>query len=127
MRDKSMERSIRSRRVRLSPEGAGYPVVNKRRITSRTPSSLSGSSSICRHTHRRRREGKTTMRFSPTCIKAILRNKIRNYCRNRFIVYTTSLLPLIFIAAPIAQLFTLNVVTIGSNSNNQSEFGFSGR
>ncbi|MCL5048865.1 MAG: ABC transporter permease [Firmicutes bacterium] len=59
------------------------------------------------------------MNFSPTRIKAILRNELRDYRRNRFIVYTMSLLPLIFIAAPIAQLFTLNVAIIGSKFNNR--------
>lgn len=49
------------------------------------------------------------MRFSWTRVGAIVQKELRDYRRNRFVIYTMSTLPLIFIAAPMVQLFTLNV------------------
>jgi len=49
------------------------------------------------------------MSFSWTRVGAILKKELRDYRRNRFVVYTMSLLPLIFIAAPMVQIFTIKV------------------
>ena len=51
------------------------------------------------------------MRFSWTRVGAILKKELRDYRRNRFVVYTMSFLPLIFIAAPMVQIFTIKVAT----------------
>jgi ABC-type Na+ efflux pump permease subunit len=42
-------------------------------------------------------------------VGAILQKELRDYRRNRFVVFTMSFLPLIFIAAPMVQLFTIKV------------------
>jgi ABC-type transport system involved in multi-copper enzyme maturation permease subunit len=42
-------------------------------------------------------------------VGAILQKELRDYRRNRFVVLTMSFLPLIFIAAPMVQLFTIKV------------------
>jgi ABC-2 type transport system permease protein len=49
------------------------------------------------------------MSFSWARVGAILQKELRDYRRNRFVVLTMSILPLIFIAAPMVQLFTINV------------------
>jgi ABC-2 type transport system permease protein len=49
------------------------------------------------------------MSFSWTRVGAILQKELRDYRRNRFVIYTMSLLPLIFIAAPMIQIFAINV------------------
>lgn len=49
------------------------------------------------------------MIFSWARVGAILQKELRDYRRNRFVVWTMSTLPLIFIAAPMVQLFTINV------------------
>ncbi len=49
------------------------------------------------------------MSFSWTRVGAILRKELRDYRRNRFVIYTMSFLPLVFIAAPMVQIFTINV------------------
>jgi len=49
------------------------------------------------------------MSFSWTRVGAILQKELRDYRRNRFVIYTMSFLPLIFIAAPMIQLFTIKV------------------
>jgi ABC-2 type transport system permease protein len=49
------------------------------------------------------------MSFSWARVGAILQKELRDYRRNRFVVYTMSFLPLIFIAAPMVQLFTIKV------------------
>ena len=46
-------------------------------------------------------------RFSWTRVGAIVRKELRDYRRNRFVVLTMSFLPLIFIVAPVIQLFTI--------------------
>jgi ABC-2 type transport system permease protein len=51
------------------------------------------------------------MSFSWTRVGAILQKELRDYRRNRFVIYTMSLLPLIFIAAPMIQIFAINVST----------------
>ena len=51
---------------------------------------------------RRRRGGEAAMSFSWARVGAILQKELRDYRRNRFVVYTMAFLPLIFvIAAPI--------------------------
>jgi ABC-type transport system involved in multi-copper enzyme maturation permease subunit len=49
------------------------------------------------------------MSFSWARVGAILQKELRDYRRNRFVIYTMVFLPLIFIAAPMVQLFTINV------------------
>jgi ABC-2 type transport system permease protein len=49
------------------------------------------------------------MSFSWTRVGAILQKELRDYRRNRFVVYTMSLLPLVFIAAPMVQIFAIKV------------------
>jgi ABC-type Na+ efflux pump permease subunit len=50
------------------------------------------------------------MSFSWARVGAILQKELRDYRRNRFVVvFTMSILPLIFIAAPMIQLFTIKV------------------
>jgi ABC-2 type transport system permease protein len=50
------------------------------------------------------------MSFSWSRVGAILQKELRDYRRNRFVVvFTMSILPLIFIAAPMVQLFTIKV------------------
>jgi ABC-type Na+ efflux pump permease subunit len=47
--------------------------------------------------------------FSWTRAGAILRKELRDYRRNRFIILTMAVLPLIFVALPTIQLFTIKV------------------
>jgi ABC-type transport system involved in multi-copper enzyme maturation permease subunit len=47
------------------------------------------------------------MSFSWARVGAILQKELRDYRRNRFVIYTMAFLPLIFIAAPVVQLFTI--------------------
>ena len=49
------------------------------------------------------------MTFSWTRVGAIVRRELRDYRRNHFVVLTMAFLPLIFIAAPMVQLFTIKV------------------
>jgi ABC-2 type transport system permease protein len=49
------------------------------------------------------------MSFSWARVGAILQKELRDYRRNRFVVLTMSILPLIFIAAPMVQIFTIKV------------------
>jgi ABC-type transport system involved in multi-copper enzyme maturation permease subunit len=63
------------------------------------------------------------MSFSWGRVWAILEKELRDYRRNRFVVYTMSLLPLIFIAAPVIQLFTID--TSISSTKLDSRIGLS--
>lgn len=47
------------------------------------------------------------MRFSWTRVGAIVQKELRDYRRNRFIVYTMTFLPLLFTVMPMIQLFTI--------------------
>jgi ABC-2 type transport system permease protein len=47
--------------------------------------------------------------FSWTRVGAIVQKELRDYRRNRFVVYTMSFLPLVFIAAPMVQIFAIKV------------------
>jgi len=47
------------------------------------------------------------MSFSWTRVGAIVQKELRDYRRNRFVIYTMSFLPLVFIAAPMVQIFTI--------------------
>ncbi|HVC39892.1 MAG TPA: ABC transporter permease [Candidatus Dormibacteraeota bacterium] len=51
------------------------------------------------------------MTFSWTRVGAIFQKELRDYRRNRFVVFTMSLLPLVFIAAPMIQLFAIKVTS----------------
>lgn len=55
------------------------------------------------------------MSFSWTRVGAIFRKELRDYRRNRFVVvFTMSILPLIFIVGPTIQLFTIPAAVSGS-------------
>ncbi|MGH8987982.1 MAG: ABC transporter permease subunit [Acidimicrobiales bacterium] len=47
--------------------------------------------------------------FSWTRVGAIFHKELRDYRRNRYVVLTMAILPLIFILAPMIQLFTINI------------------
>ncbi len=49
------------------------------------------------------------MGFSWVRVGAIVRKELRDYRRNRFVVVTMSFLPLVFIVAPVTQLFTIKL------------------
>jgi ABC-2 type transport system permease protein len=49
------------------------------------------------------------MSFSWVRVGAIVQKELRDYRRNRFVVYTMSFLPLVFIAAPMVQIFAIKV------------------
>ena len=51
-------------------------------------------------------EAKTPMSFSWTRVGAILLKELRDYRRNRFVIVTMAVLPLLFIILPMIQLFT---------------------
>ena len=59
------------------------------------------------------------MSFSWARVWAILEKELRDYRRNRFVVYTMSLLPLIFVAAPVIQLFTIDASISSAKLNNR--------
>ena len=48
------------------------------------------------------------MRFSWTRVGAILRKELRDYRRNRFVIVTMTIVPVVFIIAPMIQLFAAN-------------------
>ncbi len=48
------------------------------------------------------------MSFSWTRVGAIVRKELRDYRRNRFVVVTMTLVPVVFIVAPMIQLFAAN-------------------
>jgi ABC-type Na+ efflux pump permease subunit len=52
--------------------------------------------------------------FSWTRVRAILVKELRDYRRNRFVIGTMALLPLLFIALPIVQLLTVSVSAASS-------------
>ncbi|HEX4218943.1 MAG TPA: ABC transporter permease subunit [Acidimicrobiales bacterium] len=49
------------------------------------------------------------MSFSWRRVRAILLKELRDYRRNRFIILTMAIVPLIFIVLPIVELFTISV------------------
>jgi ABC-2 type transport system permease protein len=54
------------------------------------------------------------MTLSATRIRAVIRKELRDYRRNRFIVLTMTIMPLIFLAAPIAVIFAFPVSGSGA-------------
>lgn len=48
------------------------------------------------------------MSESTTRIRAVMRKELREYRRNRFIIYTMATLPLIFTALPVLELFNIS-------------------
>jgi len=54
------------------------------------------------------------MSFSWARVGAILQKELRDYRRNRFVIYTMSFLPLVFIAAPMVQIFAIKVAATSS-------------
>jgi ABC-2 type transport system permease protein len=61
--------------------------------------------------------------LSWTRVRAIVRKELRDYRRNHFIVYTMAFLPLVFIIAPMIQLFTIPAVY--SSSKLDTRIGIS--
>jgi len=45
------------------------------------------------------------MSIDATSLRAVIRKELREYRRNRFIIYTMALLPVVFLIVPIAELF----------------------
>jgi len=48
--------------------------------------------------------------FSWTRVRAIFQKELRDYRHNRFIIYTMSFMPLLFIVLPIVEIFTIPAV-----------------
>ena len=48
------------------------------------------------------------MNFRWARVGAIFHKELRDYRRNRFMVFTMAVLPLIFVALPMIQFFTIN-------------------
>jgi ABC-type transport system involved in multi-copper enzyme maturation permease subunit len=59
------------------------------------------------------------MSFSWTRVLAILEKELRDYRRNRLVVYTMSFLPLVFVAAPVIQLFTIDASLSSAKLNSR--------
>ena len=51
------------------------------------------------------------MSFSWTRVGAVIRKELRDYRRNRFILSTMTLVPVIFVIAPLIQMFAANAAT----------------
>jgi hypothetical protein len=49
---------------------------------------------------------------------AIMQKELRDYRRNRFVVLTMAVLPLISITAPFVQLFTISVSVTSANQSH---------
>ena len=58
---------------------------------------------------RRGRRGEAAMSFSWARVGAILQKELRDYRRNRFVVFTMAFLPLSSSLVPMVQLFTIKV------------------
>lgn len=63
------------------------------------------------------------MSFSWTRVGAILRKELRDYRRNRFVIGTMTMVPLVFIIAPMIQLFAANVT--GNTAHLNTRIGLS--
>ena len=63
------------------------------------------------------------MSFSWTRVGAILKKELRDYRRNRFIIYTMSFMPLLFVVLPVIQLLTIRAST--SSSKLDTRIGLS--
>jgi ABC-type Na+ efflux pump permease subunit len=59
------------------------------------------------------------MSFSWARVGAIVRKELRDYRRNRFVVLTMSVLPLVFIAVPVVQLFAIKVSITSSKFDDR--------
>lgn len=60
------------------------------------------------------------MSFSWTRVSAIFHKELRDYRRNRFtVVFTMTILPVIFITLPTVSLFTINVAASSTKLNNR--------
>jgi ABC-type Na+ efflux pump permease subunit len=57
------------------------------------------------------------MSFSWTRVGAILRKELRDYRRNRFVIVTMTIVPIVFIIAPMIQLFAANATAGTANLN----------
>ena len=63
------------------------------------------------------------MSFSWTRVGAILKKELRDYRRNRLIIYTMSFMPLLFVVLPVIQLLTIRAST--SSSKLDTRIGLS--
>ena len=59
------------------------------------------------------------MSFSWTRVGAILQKELRDYRRNRFVIGTMTVLPLLFIVLPMIQLFTANAAVTSAKLNTR--------
>jgi ABC-type Na+ efflux pump permease subunit len=59
------------------------------------------------------------MSFSWTRVGAILRKELRDYRRNRFVIVTMTMVPVVFIIAPMIQLFAANATTGTAHLNTR--------
>jgi ABC-2 type transport system permease protein len=63
------------------------------------------------------------MRFSRRRVGALLRKELRDYRRNRFVIYTMSFLPLLFVILPTIQLLTIGAAA--SSARLDAKIGLS--
>jgi ABC-type transport system involved in multi-copper enzyme maturation permease subunit len=59
------------------------------------------------------------MSFSWTRVGAILRKELRDYRRNRFVIVTMTMVPVVFIIAPMIQLFVANATADTAHLNTR--------
>jgi ABC-type transport system involved in multi-copper enzyme maturation permease subunit len=59
------------------------------------------------------------MSFSWTRVGAILRKELRDYRRNRFVIVTMTMVPVVFIIAPMIQLFAANATADTAHLNTR--------
>jgi len=59
------------------------------------------------------------MSFSWTRVGAILRKELRDYRRNRFVIVTMTMVPIVFIIAPMIQLFVANATANTAHLNTR--------
>lgn len=59
------------------------------------------------------------MSFSWTRVGAIVRKELRDYRSNRFVIVTMTLVPLVFIIAPMIQLFAANAEVSSAHLNSR--------
>ncbi len=70
----------------------------------------------------RGRGGQESMSFSRTRVRAIVVKELRDYRRNRFVVGTMTVLPLLFIILPLIHLFSSHAHVDSTNLNLQVGF-----
>jgi ABC-type Na+ transport system ATPase subunit NatA/ABC-type transport system involved in multi-copper enzyme maturation permease subunit len=83
-------------------------------LTRRVPPLAGGRVS---RADRRGRGGQDPMSFSWTRVGAILHKELRDYRRNRFVIGTMTVMPLLFVVLPMIQLFNANADADTTNLN----------